>query len=191
MSSALADAVRALGAGGLVVYPTDTLLGLGALATNAHAVGNLVDAKGRPPGMPLSVMLSSTEELESLAELSPMGRRFVRTHLPGPYTLLARPTALARRTLAPEIAGPHGTIGVRVPDHPLARELARRVGPLTATSANRHGEAPCRTVAEARKAFGRSVAAYLPAIPPPSGRPSELVDLTRPSPRHIARRGRA
>jgi tRNA threonylcarbamoyl adenosine modification protein (Sua5/YciO/YrdC/YwlC family) len=191
MGPALADAVRALAAGRLVVYPTDTLLGLGALATDSDAVARLANAKGRPPGMPLSVALSSTEELEALAELSPMGRRFVRTHLPGPYTLLARPTALARRTLAAEIAGPHGTIGVRVPDHPLARELARRVGPLTATSANRHGEAPCRTLSEARRTFGSSVAVYLPGEPRPSGRPSELVDLTHGSPHRVARRGRA
>lgn len=191
MGAALGDAVRALAAGRLVVYPTDTLLGLGALATDSRAVERLANAKGRPPGMPLSVTVSSTEELESLADLSPMGRRFVRTRLPGPYTLLTRPTAGARRTLAPEVAGPHGTIGVRVPDHPLARELARRVGPVTATSANRHGMAPCQTLAQARRTFGRSVAVYLSGEPRPSGRPSELVDLTHGTPHRVARRGRA
>jgi L-threonylcarbamoyladenylate synthase len=191
MASALADAVRALNAGRLVVYPTDTLLGLGVLASDRAAVERLVEAKGRPPGMPVSIAVSSTEELESFAALSPMGRRFVRTHLPGPFTVLVRPSAAARGRLAPEVAGPHGTVGVRVPDHPLARELARRVGPLTATSANRHGEPPCRTIAEARRAFGADVASYLPAEPRPSGRPSELIDLTHDAPRPVARRGRA
>jgi len=188
MGAALADAVHALAAGRVVVYPTDTLLGLGARATDRSAVTRLVEAKGRPDGMPLSVAVSSTEEIAPLAHLSAIGRRFVRTHLPGPYTLLARPTALARRTLAPEVAGPHGTIGIRVPDHPLARELARRVGPLTATSANRHGEAPSRTLADARAAFGRSVAVYLAGAPAPSGRPSEVVDLTGAEPHAVRRR---
>jgi L-threonylcarbamoyladenylate synthase len=191
MGSALADAVRALSDGRLVVYPTDTLLGLGALATDPDAVERLVNAKGRPAGMPLSVALSSIEELETLATLSPMGRRFLRTHLPGPYTVIARPSALARRSLAPEVFGPEGTLGVRVPDHPLARELARRVGPLTATSANRHGSPASGSLAEARRTFGDTVAVYLPGTPRPSGEASELVDLTRDSPHRVARRGRA
>jgi L-threonylcarbamoyladenylate synthase len=188
MGAALAPAVRALSAGKVVVYPTDTLYGLGARAGDPAALARLVAAKGRPAGMPISIAVSSTEEIEALAALSPIGRRFVRTHLPGPYTLLARPSPLARRTLASEVAGPHGTIGIRVPDHPLARELARRVGPLTATSANRHGAPPSRTLAEARATFGRSVAIYLSGGPAPSGRPSELVDLTGAEPHPVRRR---
>jgi L-threonylcarbamoyladenylate synthase len=188
MGAGLADAVRALAAGRLVVYPTDTLYGLGARADDPKAVGRLVVAKGRPTGMPLSVAVSSTEELESLAHLSPMARRFVRTHLPGPYTLLVRPSPAGRRTLAPEVVSHPGALGVRVPDHPLARELARRAGPVTATSANRHGMPPCRTLAEARRTFGQDVAVYLAGGPRPSGRPSALVDLTGDVPHPVARR---
>ena len=188
MSSTLADALRALAAGQLVVYPTDTLLGLGADARNPDAVQRLVALKGRPPGLPVSVALSSTEELEPLGAFSEVGRRFVRTHLPGPYTLLVRGYPRARRTLAPGVSATSGVIGLRVPDHPLARELARRVGPLTATSANRHGEAPCRTLPEARRTFGDAVAVYLTGEPRPSGRPSVLVDLTRGSPTPVARK---
>jgi L-threonylcarbamoyladenylate synthase len=189
MGSSLADAVRALEAGRLVVYPTDTLLGLGARARDADAVERLIIAKGRPAGQPVSVALSSTEELESVVSLALATRRFVRTHLPGPYTILAR--GLPRRTpspLARAVAGTSGVLGVRVPDHPLARELARRVGPITATSANRHGGAPCRTLAEARRTFGNEVAVYLAGLPRPSGRPSELVDLTGGSPVAVPRK---
>lgn len=188
MGARLDGAVRALETGRLIVYPTDTLFGLGARATDRTAVARIAAAKGRPAGMPISIAVSSTDDLEPLAELSAMGRRFVRTHLPGPFTVLARPTPRARRSLAPEVAGPHGTIGLRVPDHPIARELARRAGPLTATSANRHGLAPCRTLAEARAAFGRVVAIYVAEGPRPSGRPSDLVDLTGDAP-HAVRRG--
>jgi L-threonylcarbamoyladenylate synthase len=186
MGAALAPAVAALRGGGLVVYPTDTLLGLGALATHRGAVGRLLEAKGRSPGQPISVCVSSTEEVERYAQLSPVARRFVRRHLPGPYTVLLTPSAAARRAFAPAVGG-RATIGVRVPDHPVARELARLVGPITATSANRHGEAPARTLREAREALGRSVSVYLPPVPRGSGKPSTLVDLIGPEPREIVR----
>ena len=178
---------RALLAGELVVHPTDTLYALAASALDRSAVARLVVAKGRGEGRPLSVAVSSTEELERWAELAPAARSFARRELPGPYTLLLRPSSEARRALAPEVAsGP--TIGLRVPDHPLARELARRAGPIVATSANRSGAPPARSLAEARRTFGPSVAAFLTAPPRPSGRPSTLVDLTGARPRRRARR---
>jgi L-threonylcarbamoyladenylate synthase len=188
MGSPLDAAVRALAAGRLVVYPTDTLLGVAARATDRRAVDRLLDAKGRPARLPISVAVSSTEELEELATLSPTGARFARRHLPGPYTLLAPGAARTRRSFAAPIVGVRGTIGFRIPDHPLARELARRAGPITATSANRHGAAPARSVAEARRVFGNDVATYLPATPAPSGRPSTLVDLTARRVRVVPRR---
>jgi len=181
-------AVRALAAGRLVLYPTDTLLGLGARAGDPSALARLEVAKGRPSGQPISVAVSSVPEAEAFAELSEPARRFLRLHLPGPYTALVPPSPLARRQLAPRVFAEGGTVGLRVPDHPLARELARRAGPLTATSANLHGAPPCRTVPEARAVFGDRVAVYLPAVPPGSGIPSTLVDLTREEPRAIPRK---
>ncbi len=178
MRPTVADAARALARGGLVVYPTDTLLGLGAAALHRAAVDRLQHAKGRSGGVPLSIAVSSAEEVELWAELSVESRAWVRRHLPGPYTILVRPTPRARRSFGPSILPAKGRLGVRVPDHPVARDLARRGGPMTATSANRHGRPPCRTAAEARRAFGDAVAMYLPAVPRPSGHPSTLVDLS-------------
>ncbi len=180
-------AVRSLGAGRIVAYPTDTLLGLGVRASDADALERLRVAKGRPDGMPVSVAVSSTEEVESMLALGPAARRFVRTHLPGPYTVLAPPTSGALEEVARAALGPEGWLGMRVPDHPLARELARRAGPITSTSANRHGERPSATLAEARRAFGGEVASYLAGGPAPSGRPSTIVDLSRPRPRVVPR----
>jgi L-threonylcarbamoyladenylate synthase len=178
---------RALLAGRLVVHPTDTLYALAARALDRGAVARLVHAKGRAEGRRLSVAVSSVEELERWARLGRPARKFVRDELPGPYTVLARPSVEARRALAPEVAaGP--TIGLRVPDHPLARELARRAGPIVATSANASGGRPARTVPEARRAFGRAVAAYLDDPPTPSGIPSTLVDLRGERPRQVRRR---
>ncbi len=187
MRRSVAAAARALRAGRLVVYPTDTLFGLGARAADPVAVARLAEAKGRPSGQPTSVMVSSVPELEALANLAPAGRRFVRCHLPGPYTVLVRPSPLARSTLAPRLFGPHGTLGVRVPDHAVARAIARASGPVTATSANRHGEPPATTVGAARRAFGPTVALYVGGGPAPSGRPSTLVDLSGARPRSLSR----
>lgn len=181
-------AVRALAAGRVVVYPTDTLLGFGVRATDTAAVDRLTALKGRPGGLPISVAVSSLEEVEPLVRLTAPGRAFLRRALPGPYTVLLPASAEARRTLAPAVLGPTGTLGVRVPDHPAARELARRAGPVTATSVNRHGAPPCRSVAAARREFGHAVAVYWDAPPRPSGRPSMLVDLTRAAPRFVARK---
>lgn len=183
-----ADAgVRALLAGKLVVHPTDTLYALAARALDPDAVGRLAGTKGRAVGRPLSVAVSSTEELERWATLGRPARRFVREALPGPFTVLLTPSTEARRRLARQVgAGP--TIGLRVPDHPLARELARRAGPIVATSANRSGRPAPRTLAEARRAFGSEVAAYVDGPPAPSGTPSMLVDLRGRHPRAVARR---
>jgi L-threonylcarbamoyladenylate synthase len=187
MADRLAAAVAALQRGELVVYPTDTLLGLGARASDARAVDRLLAAKHRPAAMPISLSVSSFEELEPLVEWTPAARAQARVLLPGAVTILARASAGARRTLAAPLVSPAGTIGLRIPDHPVARELARRAGPITATSANRHGELPARTVPAARRSFGASVSVYVPALPAPSGRPSTLVDLTGPEPRVIPR----
>ncbi|HXY46502.1 MAG TPA: L-threonylcarbamoyladenylate synthase [Thermoplasmata archaeon] len=188
MGPTIGRAVEALRAGRLVVYPTDTLPGVAARATDGRAVAGLERLKDRPADLPISVAVRAYSDLEAMTDLRPSGRRFVRTHLPGPYTIVARPSKLARRTLASPVFSPDGTLGVRIPDHPVARELARQVGPITATSANRHGRPPCRTVGEARRVFGSAVAAYLTGDPRGSGVPSWLVDLTGSEPRPIQRR---
>jgi len=187
MGRSVAAAARALRAGALVVYPTDTVYGVAALATSRSAIRRLTEAKGRPKRQPLSVAVSSLEEVEALASLSPEGRRWLRRHLPGPFTVLVAPSRRARATLPSTIAGGR-TVGLRVPAHPVARELARRAGPIAATSANRHGDPPALTLAAARRAFGRDVAIYLSGGPLPRGVPSVLVDLTGSEPRTQHRR---
>jgi L-threonylcarbamoyladenylate synthase len=178
MGTTVADAARSLARGDLVVYPTDTLPGIAACATDRRAVERLLAAKGRPAGQPISVAVSSTEELEVWGDLSQEHRAWVRRHLPGPYTILVRPTVRALRAFPPSVVRKGDRLGLRVPDHPVARELARRGGPITATSANLHGRPPDRTVAAARRTFGTRVAAYLTGKPAPSGHPSNLVDLS-------------
>ena len=184
----LRRAVDALRRGDVVLYPTDTILGLAVRPDSEAALRRLFHLKARPEGAPVSVAFSSWEEVENVARLDPPRRRALRELLPGPYTLLLP----ARRKLLSRwpggLFGPQGTVGVRIPDHPVARALARAAGPVTSTSANRHGEPTCRTVAEARRIFGDGVAVYLPADPPPRGVPSTLVDLSHSRPRVVLRR---
>jgi L-threonylcarbamoyladenylate synthase len=187
MPTGLPAAVRVLQRGEVIVYPTDTLYGLGARAMDRRAVARLSDVKGRPDGMPMSVAVSSLEELEPWSELSPMGRAYARRHLPGPVTLLLRASPTARRQFAVGLVSHDGTIGLRVPNHAVARELARRAGPITCTSANRHGEPPAQDLRAARATFGREVALYLSGGPPPSGRPSAIADLRGDEPRVVQR----
>jgi L-threonylcarbamoyladenylate synthase len=180
-------AVRALDRGELIVYPTDTLLGLGARADRPAAVHRLLEAKGRSPSQALSIAVSSYEELELWARLELGTRAEIRRRLPGPFTLLLRASPRARRDLAPSVIGAKGSIGVRIPDHPTPRALARRVGPLVATSANPPGAPTARSISEARRYFGGKVSVYLPDRPAPSGKPSEIIDLTGPVARSVRR----
>lgn len=180
-------AVEAVRRGLPVVYPTDTLWGLGVRPGDARAVRRLYELKGRPGGMPVSVAFSSYEELEPFVELSPTARATVRRWLPGPFTFLLPASTRARREWVPSILGESSTVGVRIPDHPVARDFLAQTGPLTTTSANRHGRPPCRSVSEARRVFGHRVAAYLGAGPAPSGRPSTIVVLTGARPRILRR----
>ena len=180
-------AVRALASGRVIAYPTDTLYGLGARASNAAAVRRVQTMKGRPGGMPVSVAFSSTEELEDYVALSQETRALVRRLLPGPFTLLLPVSREGRRRLAPEINAGGPTLGVRVPEHPISRLLTASAGPITATSANRHGEPPSDSISAARRRFGPLVSVYVSGGPKPAGRPSEIIDATGPEPRRLRR----
>jgi L-threonylcarbamoyladenylate synthase len=170
-------AVRELERGGVVVYPTDTLYGLGARLLDRRAVDRVNALKQRPPTTPLSFAVSSHEEVERYARLAPAQRAKLREILPGRYTLLLPSSRWARAHLPRAAQGPGGSVGIRIPDHPVARELARRAGPIVSTSVNRHGAPPARTLAEAVSAFGKEVSAYVDGGPPPSGQPSTILDL--------------
>ena len=187
MADPWAAAVRAVRRGRPIFYPTDTLWGLGVRPGDRAGIRRLYAVKDRPEGMPVSVAFSSYEEMERYVQLSPTSRAMVRRWLPGPFTFLLPASTKARREWVTAVLGGSGTVGVRIPDHPVARALLARTGPLTTTSANRHGHPPCRTSREARRTFGREVGAYVTGGALPSGRPSTIVALTGRRP-HIVRR---
>ena len=129
------EAVRCMADNGLVVFPTETSYALGCRAFSKEAVTELVSAKGRPDGKPLPVILPGADYLAQFAIESPLlqiGRRF----WPGPLTVVLP----CFPNLASQVSGSTNMVGVRVSSHPVARELAQRIGePIVATSANVSG----------------------------------------------------
>lgn len=124
--------------GGTVAFPTETVYGLGANGLNPAAVRKIFEAKERPPGNPLSLLVHSREDVEKVAlNIPEQAFRLMDTFWPGPLTIV-----LEKNDIVPEItSGNLPSIGVRMPDHPVPLELIKRAGtPLAAPSANLSGK---------------------------------------------------
>ena len=160
-------AVAALAAGELVVFPTETVYGLGADALSEDAVARLVAVRGREPEKPILVLVAGLAMAETVAaEIPPPARRLAERFWPGPLTLVLA----ARDRLPAALTAGSGTIGVRVPGHPVAAALVTGLGrPVTAPSANPPRGTPPRRVEEARATFGAGVAVYLDGGELPGG----------------------
>lgn len=183
---ALDRAARVLRAGGLVAFPTESFYGLGASALDARAVRRVFEAKGRPASMPLLVVVDAPAMLAAVvAEVPERARALMARHWPGPLTLVFKATP----GVPSEVTGGTGTIGVRVPAHPVPRLLAARAGtPVTAPSANPTGGPPPTTAAEVLAGLGDAVDLVLDAGPTAGGAPSTVLDVTVDPPR-VLRQG--
>ena len=183
-SAAGARAASALDQGGLVAFPTETVYGVGARADLPAAVRRLRRLKERTDGKPFTVHIPDREHVRTyVPDLPSLGRRLVRKGWPGPITLLfqlsdpsAAPVLNNRAsTLAGEIYH-DGEIGLRCPDHELARRmLAGVAGPVVAASANRAGSAPACTASEALRELGDGIDLLLDGGSAQFGRPSTVV----------------
>jgi len=129
-------AVAVLMHDGLVVYPTETVYGLGADAFSEEAIVKVYEAKKRPISMPISIAVSDFDMLAAVAHVKPEMEAFLHAFLPGPVTVI-----LPARNCVPDIlTGGTRMIGIRMPSHELAlRLIAKFDAPITATSANLHG----------------------------------------------------
>jgi len=138
-------AAEAIDAGDLVVYPTETVYGLGAAALEPDAVEQVFEVKGRDRSKPLSFAVPSVPSALQYVRATERERRFMATFLPGPVTVLCR----RREAVPDELTAGRDRVGVRVPDHPLALRLCERAGtPITATSANVSGQPSVRELAD-------------------------------------------
>jgi L-threonylcarbamoyladenylate synthase len=180
LSAPLARAVEVLRRGGLVAFPTETVYGLGADASNEAAVERIYQVKGRPRSHPLIVHIGDAGELDRWARDVPQAaRRLAERFWPGPLTLvLARAHAVHDR-----VTGGQDTIGLRVPGHALALALLRAFGGgIAAPSANKFGRISATTAEHVRGDLGAEVDFILDGGPCEVGIESTIVDLSRGRP---------
>ncbi len=179
-SEQVAEAARVLLQGGVVAFPTETVYGLGADATQDDAVAKIFELKGRPRNHPLIIHLADPEWLATWTATAPrLARRLAEAFWPGPLTLVLTPAPAISALVTAE----QGSVAVRVPEHPLARELIRALGrPVAAPSANRFGQLSPTTAEHVRQEFGQEVP-ILDGGPCGVGVESTIVDVTQDPPR--------
>ena len=164
------EIVARIRAGAVVVYPTDTVYGIGCVLDD-DAVERVYEAKGREEGKPMSIAVPRVEDVARYALLVNVDT--LEGLLPGAVTVV-----LPCTDIVPDRVTAGGTtIAVRVPDHPLALELVRLAGPLVATSANKSGMPAATTCEEARRQLGSAVDIYIDGGPCGGNLPSTVVDL--------------
>ena len=171
-------ALKTLREGGLVAFPTDTVYGLGALAFDEPAVQSIYVAKGRGEEKAIPVLLGEPAQLDQVAlSLPERARRLAERFWPGPLTLV-----VLRAPGLPAAISVTDTVGVRVPDHDVARALLRAAGPMAVTSANISGQPSPRTAGEVRSQLDGRVALILDGGDTPGGVPSTVLDCTKAEP---------
>jgi L-threonylcarbamoyladenylate synthase len=178
----IADAVASVRSGRLIVFPTDTVYGIGAVPDDPAATARLFEAKLRPRDLTLPVLTATLDAARAVARFDGRAERLAAACWPGALTLVLPRTEVSAGW---DLGGDGATIGVRVPSHPLALAVLDAAGPLATTSANRSGEPPAVTCDELHGAFGDLVAVYLCQEPPLSGAASTVVDLTHPDVRML------
>src|SRR5882757_5159585 len=176
----LSAAAVAIGAGKLVVLPTDTVYGIGADAFTSAAVAALLAAKGRGRDMPVPVLIGSPRTLDGIATRIPdVARDLVAAFWPGALTIVCH----QQPSLRWDLGDSRGTVAVRMPLDGVALELLRTTGPMAVSSANVTGAPPATDVVSARTQLGDSVEVYLDAGPSRDSAPSSIVDVTGDRPR--------
>lgn len=174
MTSSISQAVTAIDSGDLVVYPTDTVYGLGGDALDGDAVERVFAAKGRARSKPISLAVSDRSDAEEIVTVDAATASFMEEFLPGAVTVICETTPQIPSTL---VAG-RDRVGVRIPDHDLAREFAARAGPITATSANQSGEPEVRRIDQLDPDIETASAVVLDGGTTPGG-VSTVVDVER------------
>jgi L-threonylcarbamoyladenylate synthase len=175
-------AEEAILAGGVIVYPTETVYGLGANALHEKAISRVFRIKKRPLSMPIFLAVSSYEMLERVAEINDEERDILERILPGPVSVLIK-----KKSIVPDILTAGSPIvGIRFPDHQLAREIIDASGPITSTSANVTGSPPPASAADVSREIADAVDLVIDGGRCRYAQPSTLLDL---SARRVVREG--
>jgi L-threonylcarbamoyladenylate synthase len=173
---ARAAAARVLEAGGIVAFPTDTVYGIAVALDSPGGIERLFAAKQRPPDKAIALLITDAAQAAEVGEMNPVATALAGAFWPGGLTLVVNRRA------------DRETVGLRVPDHEAPRALARAVGPLPTTSANRSGEPEARDADELEALLGAAIDLILDGGPAHGGPASTVVDTTVAPPR-ILREG--
>lgn len=184
----IAAALECLRGDGLLIYPTETVYGLGANPHSQLAIDKLLAYKGRREGKPLSVAVANRTMAERYVEINEQAEQFYRNFLPGPYTVVSR----SKHSVDQRVNSEFGTLGIRIPDYPLLLSLLQQYGQgMTSTSANVSGGKRPYSVPDLLAQMGQKqrqlVDLVIDAGELPKNEPSVVIDTTLSTP--IALRG--
>jgi L-threonylcarbamoyladenylate synthase len=183
---AVMNAVLAMQAGGIVGIPTETVYGIGVVP-RPETLAAVILAKRRPDDRGIVLLIDGLDQVDGLIELSPPARRLAERCWPGPLTLVL---PLVHPELLPAaLTGGRSMLGLRIPDHHVPRALARSLGPIAVTSANRSGEAPALTAEQLVASVGPSLALVLDDGPVRGGVASSVVVVEADGRWRIVREG--
>lgn len=180
----LSKAFSALSNGEIIVYPTDTLYGLGADVFNKKAVKKVFEIKKRSFDQPISVAVSCIEDLEKIAFVDERVRKIIDAFLPGSLTLV-----LKKKKIIPDIVtADFNNVAIRIPDNKIALELLSIFGPLTCTSANIHNQKTPSVISDISMQFKPGDISVYIDDGKLEDKPSAIIDLTHDTPK-ILRKG--
>lgn len=176
------EAVKVLADGGVILYPTDTVYGLGANIFNRKAVKKVYNIKKRSYLKPISLLVSSKDAIPLVSKASLNQLNFIDKYLPGPYTFILKKSKIVPRHLTSGSVN----VGVRVPKSEIACSLAK-IFPITTTSANLSNKDTLDTPEEILKQLGCEVDLIIDVGPLKFGNPSTIIDLTGEEPVFVKR----
>jgi len=173
-SNALSLALDILRSGGLVAFPTDTVYGAGALAFDGKAIESIYIAKDRPIEKAIPILIADMEDMEKVGmDIPQTAYKFAARFWPGPLTCV-----IPKQPTLPEAVSATSTVGVRVPDHEVARALLRAAGPMAVTSANISGAQSPSTAEEVYAQLNGRIPLIIDGGTTPGGVPSTVVDCS-------------
>jgi len=159
--------------GNLIVYPSETVYGIGANIFDEAAIKKVFVAKNRPFDMPLSVGVADKEMVSTIAEIDEHAEKLIDRFMPGPLTIIMK----KKDCVSDIVTSNSRKVGIRIPDHPAAIQIIKKTGPIVATSANLHSKPDPVTMEEAMEDLGEAVSAYVDSGKCLLGKPSTIIWL--------------
>lgn len=179
--SIINEAIKVLACGGVILYPTDTVYGLGANIFDKHAVKRIYSIKNRDFTKPLSVLISDSKLIPLIANLD-KNEKLINNYLPGPFTFI-----LNKKEVIPDyVTGGSENVGIRVPDNEIARNIAK-IFPIITTSANISNKEVLDNPKDILNQLNHDVDLVLDIGPLNSNKPSKIIDLTKTAPELVKR----